>query len=311
MRNALTNLLNRRYPRVCGAGSGGVSFDHGDGWFAILDALLSVLESHRGVIVTGAEQKMAGLRVATQPQRAGEFDHFAEGAVIASEQLSRRICEQTGHPGRLVWLDGVYATLEPKAPQHLFEEPLRPLLAYAEPVRSWPGVTLGPEEPEPDLSEHDRQALSRRRSAILDIPPGWLRPVDALLAVILQLGVYRSGRAPPEVRSVRRGVAERGDAGRLVLDAGDLDECERGAIAFTEAVLRRAHIETSGMGPVDDRGLPAWSWKPVVVEGGSGTALDPGAGGALLAQKRATVTLRPTADRLTFAEPRGAVRPIG
>jgi hypothetical protein len=76
-------------------------------------------------------------------------------------------------------------------------------------------------------------------------------------------------------------------------------------------VLRRAHIETSGMGPVDDRGLPAWSWKPVVVEGGSGTALDPGAGGALLAQKRATVTLRPTADRLTFAEPRGAVRPIG
>lgn len=274
MRDALTELLNVRYPGACGASRGGLAFDHGDGWFGIMDTLLSVLEPRRGVIVAEAKEKMAGLRVYTEPPVPGDLDRFAEGVVDAAVQLSLRVCEQTGGPGHLVRLDGLYAVLDLHAPPELFEEPLRGLLPRAVPVRSWAGVTLGLDEPEADLADHDRQALARRRAVVLDIPPGWLRPVDALLAALLQLGIYRGDRTPPKVRSVRRGVAERGDAGRLVLDAGDLDECERGAVAFTEVVLRRVHVETGAMGPVDDRGRPPWRWRPVVVENRPGGPWD-------------------------------------
>jgi hypothetical protein len=105
MRDALTELLYRRYPtlfaehRLDVAESGMAwGFQHDDGWFAIVDALASVVTKHLpGAAAAQVKQKMGALRFYLHGG-----DAFTHGACAAAELFSRTISEVSGRCGVLM-----------------------------------------------------------------------------------------------------------------------------------------------------------------------------------------------------------------
>src|SRR5260370_17581926 len=108
---------------------------HGDGWYAILDALCEVLTWHAKDLgrlppeALQVKEKWAGLRFYT----LGASDDFDHGAITMAEALSFRICEVSGWPGRMCSREGLfYATLSPSIPPPALFLPPSP---YAQPPR--------------------------------------------------------------------------------------------------------------------------------------------------------------------------------
>ena len=110
MRDDLTMVLTSRYPELYGQHFG---FEHHDGWFSLIDALSEAL-------VAGAEAGGRPPPPASQvKEKFGTLrwyhggDAFDDGAIDLAEELSGRICERTGRPGRLGSRAGWWATRAP------------------------------------------------------------------------------------------------------------------------------------------------------------------------------------------------------
>lgn len=105
MRDALTQLLYNRYPvlfaehRLDASESGMAwGFQHGDGWFAIVEALASVVTA-QAPLATAAQvkQKFGALRV-----YLNKGDAYTRGACNAAERFSLTISEVSGRRGVLM-----------------------------------------------------------------------------------------------------------------------------------------------------------------------------------------------------------------
>ena len=105
MRDALTQLLYSRYPVLFAEHGLDVTksgmawgFQHDDGWFAIVDALASVLIAHApGATAADVKHKMGALRFSLH-----EGDAFTSGACAAAERFSMTVSEMSGRHGILM-----------------------------------------------------------------------------------------------------------------------------------------------------------------------------------------------------------------
>ena len=108
MTQALDDLLCQRYPALYADRHGDKQstsmcwgFEHGDGWFATVDALsetLTAQASTAGVpcpAVQQVKQKVGSLRFRVEVPAPGRH------AIALAEEISRRVCEVSGRPGRL------------------------------------------------------------------------------------------------------------------------------------------------------------------------------------------------------------------
>lgn len=108
MTQALDDLLCQRYPGLYADRHGDMQstsmcwgFEHGDGWFGIVDALsevLTVQANAAGVpcpTTQQVKQKFGTLRFRISVPESGR------NAITLAEEMSRRICEVSGRPGRL------------------------------------------------------------------------------------------------------------------------------------------------------------------------------------------------------------------
>jgi hypothetical protein len=234
MRKDLEDRLFRRWPAVF-RGRGKPSTDtlmdrgcaHGDGWYAILDALCEVLTTHANDLgrlppeARQVKEKLAGLRFYV----GGPTDDFDGRAIAMAEALSLRICEMSGQPGRICSREGRgYRTLSPSiAARKGFlpsaTEADRPLPPVSEPARAltkrWPQALAGP----------------------IALPGGWYDVADVLLACLTE-------PAGNERIATTHLVDLRQENGRLIgrMEAGALRE--RGLAAFAAAVSTRIDPST-------------------------------------------------------------------
>lgn len=169
MRDDLTGVMTTRYPELYGQHFG---FEHHDGWHSLIDALSEAL-------VTGAE--VAGRpppRASQVKEKFGTLrwyfggDAYDDGAIDLAEEMSGRICERTGRPGRLGSRGGWWATraagvdgIEPKGDGLLKDGRMGvpPLGFSAAEMAVWRSDVLrGP----------------------VDVPPGWRDIADGVLCVL-------------------------------------------------------------------------------------------------------------------------------
>ena len=171
MRNDLTTILTARYPALYGQHFG---FEHHGGWFSLIDALSEAL-------VTGAE--VAGRpppRASQVKEKFGTLrwyhggDAFDDGAIALAEEMSSRVCERTGRPGRLGSRGGWWATRAPGVdgiePQEVgFQKDGKmgtpPIGFTAAEMAAWRADVL-------------------RKGAVVDVPPGWRDIADGILCVL-------------------------------------------------------------------------------------------------------------------------------
>lgn len=197
-------------------------FEHGDGWYSIVDSLCEVLTDHaretgrESVEATQIKQKMSTLRFYV----SGFADDFEMGAILLAQELSGRICEKTGAPGRLYVKGGYYITMAPDvASQGQFRSveqecerrfppaPFEEVLDWLSPeVR---GILVGP----------------------IDCPSGWSDLIELLLN---QFVWPPSDAGVPTLRV--HGLAERD--GRLTVQLDGGRELDEGAAAFASAISR-------------------------------------------------------------------------
>ena len=97
------NELPKKYPSLFKNES--FHFECGNGWYELLDVLLSILElrQRRGSVpsddieITQIKQKFGGLRFYCHG-----VDDYCYGMIDLAEKISTRICEECGNPGRLM-----------------------------------------------------------------------------------------------------------------------------------------------------------------------------------------------------------------
>ena len=93
------NELPKKYPSLFKNES--FHFECGNGWYELLDVLLSILElrQRRGddIEITQIKQKFGGLRFYCHG-----VDDYCYGMIDLAEKISTRICEKCGNPGRLM-----------------------------------------------------------------------------------------------------------------------------------------------------------------------------------------------------------------
>ena len=189
MRTSLSLLLTRRYPRLYGSSDGGRDFlfAHDDGWFAILDALSETLvlnavaEGRSPRPVEQVKEKLGTLRFYFGD---GAFD---DGAIALAEEMSGRLCEVTGRPGRLGSRAGWRATRAPGLDGIKYAEPFvnddgrmgtPPLGFTSAEMRAWRADVLVPEG----------QEVAQK--SILDVPNGWMDLADGLLCRLSDLQAW-------------------------------------------------------------------------------------------------------------------------
>ena len=121
MTQALDDLLCQRYPALYAdrhsdkqSTSMCWGFEHGDGWFAIVDALSETLTDQASTAsvpcpaAQQVKQKVGSLRFRVEVPAPGRH------AIALAEEMSRRVCEVSGRPGRLTCFGrGRLATLAP------------------------------------------------------------------------------------------------------------------------------------------------------------------------------------------------------
>ncbi len=188
MQKALDDLLCQRYPALYAARDDNAQstamcwgFQVGDGWFGIIDALseaLMALAHADGApcpVAQQVKQKFGSLRFHV------DAPNKYRSALELAEELSRRVCEVSGGPGRLCRVDGrELVTLAPGV--RLFRNGVQRVIAAlpadVEPV-------MGQTEIPPLAFSLDE--MLRRRTDVLsgpvDIPAGWYDLTDAVLHV--------------------------------------------------------------------------------------------------------------------------------
>jgi hypothetical protein len=231
LREELELHLYKRWPAIFSGRHGPDSLmvwgcAHGDGWYAILNALCEVLTARAAVLgrlpptAVQVKEKWAGLRFYT----SGLSDDFDRGALAMGEALSYRICEVTGHPGRVSSRAGlVYSTLAPHVAARRGFAPTegdarRPLPPVADAAHllatRWPEIISG----------------------TVALPVGWYDLADVLLECVAKDSSGNASRV--RVRTLRR------VANRLVVRMADADARADGMAAFAAAMSTRVDIDT-------------------------------------------------------------------
>lgn len=205
-------------------------FEHGDGWYSIVDALCEVLTDHaraegrEPLEASQVKQKMSSLKFYV----AGLADDFERGAILLAQQLSGRVCEESGVPGRLYAKGGYCRVLAPEAASRL----------------CFTIVARDHERPHPPVSWREAAAFlapeSRAAgSTAIDVPPGWSDIVYLLLSEIAR--VPRGVDLPPRIRNIRQ------QDGRLAVVFENGNEASMGAIAFAIAISERTDSASGAM----------------------------------------------------------------
>jgi hypothetical protein len=251
MRKALTELLWQRYPKLYSGRDKPITqslisfgFEHGDGWFALIDTLSSLLEP-RGIAAVQVKEKFGTLSYYTSAS-----DDFGSGAISLATYMSGRVCMFTGRPGRVVSIGGWLVCLDPYAPPEMLPERIREGMSRIREVQD--------EEDESAVAEDDwaraRRAGQVRLAAVRLSLPAYALPLGQGLArALTKAGWVSPGQpTPPAVRAISL------SAGRLSVDADGAHGHGEGALAFANALLLRLHVETGALGPVDDEGRTAW-----------------------------------------------------
>ena len=246
----LDDLLCRRYPRLYARRHGdpqstamGWGFEIGDGWFGIIDALSEVLssriEGHEspGPEVQQVKQKFGSLRFhIDEPNSVGAI-------VDLAEQMSCRVCEISGRPGRLCLIgQRQIATLAPgiELPSTAPRRGVTAIDVGTDPVTGGVGF------PPLGFSLDD---MARWRRDVLagpvEVPIGWHDLADTLLLL-----VQKRGRGPGQKGSRARVRRMWRDGTGLRLDWTDDDPVTQSLSAMTAALSRRIDPLSGAMFPV-------------------------------------------------------------
>lgn len=242
MRAELSRLLTRRYPelygpvdRVCE-----FPFGHGDGWFAIIDALSETLVSNAEKKSRSPEpvgQVRVKLGTLSLDFRSNEAD---EGANVMAEEMSGRLCEVTGRPGRLGSRRGWRATRAPGLDGIEFDEPFvhddgrmgtPPLGFTAAEMQAWRADVLTPEG----------------QDSVLALPKGWLDLADCMLEKFSDRQAW-SRKRPPEV-GIRVSHLGVGPSGSMVVECAGGRAYVKGIVSMTVALSRRIDRVTGATEP--------------------------------------------------------------
>jgi len=209
MSQRLDDLLCERYPALYADRHGDKQltaicwgFELGDGWFTIVDALSEVLTVQAraaGVpcwVARQVKQKAGSLRFHVEVPAAGCH------AIALAEEMSRRICEVSGRPGRLSCFGRRrLTTLAPgvKLAGVVGDQEIMVVAAEADPITGGMNV--------PPLA-FGLDDMARWRADVLagpvDITPGWRDLADALLHVVQR---DREQLKPPSIRRIWRDTA--------------------------------------------------------------------------------------------------------
>lgn len=205
---ALDDLLCARYPALYADRHGDKQstsmcwgFELGDGWFAIIDALSEVLTfqaKSAGVacpVAQQVKQKLGSLRFRIEAPEAGRH------TIALAEEMSRRICEVSGQPGRLCCFGRRRtATLSSgiRSSGVFGGQKVSVAATEADPM------TGGMDVPPLAFGLDD---MARWRADVLagpvEVPVGWLDLADALLHVVQR---ERMPLKPASIRHIGRGV---------------------------------------------------------------------------------------------------------
>lgn len=239
MNQILEDLLYERWPELYRGRSEPITqnlmafgFECEAGWYDLLDALSGVLTEHADACgrgspkVTQVKEKYGTLRY-----YVWATDEFDDGSIAMAEELSGRICEVSGAPGRLHRRGGWYRTLSPQVALESGYPPIE--VDKTEPMAPVPG-------------EAAARILRERWPLVIvgdvDIPAGWVDIVDALASRLSRRG-YLSSRPPVPIQQVR--MME----GRLVVEVERSDQSAKGAIAMAVAMAGRTDRETGCSSP--------------------------------------------------------------
>jgi hypothetical protein len=228
MRQDLDDFLCARYPalyaeRNLDAGLSCMARGFpGDGWFAILDAVSEVLTldaASGGYPLEPARQvkeKFGTLRFYVEASPRGR------GALDLAEEMSARVCEETGRQGRLGRLSGYYMTRAPGV--------VKGFVGFGDTDRA--GRTTVP-----TLGFSAADMLSLRTGVLagpVEVPQGWLDLVDGMLRLLSS--DPEDGEAAVTVSGVR--VSE----GALRVDHAGGGARAEGVVAMAVALSRRIDL---------------------------------------------------------------------
>ncbi len=255
MRQALASLLTHRYPALYGATRGPYPFECGDGWFGLLDALSDVLcwraevEDRPASHTSQVKEKFGTLRYYWGTTEADD------GATDLAEEMSSRISEASGLPGRLGDRAKWWVTRAPGEIEGL--------------VYTQPGLDKRGRMTMPPLGFKLADVVGWRADVLrgpVDVPTGWLDLVDGMLRLLSSqpevVTTQTNGNvliaphvaAYPDtvpVTVTRIGV---GADGGLQVDHVGGGLWAEGVVAMAVALSRRLDAATGAAGPVDDNG---------------------------------------------------------
>lgn len=200
----------------------GFGFECRNGWFGILDALSSVLTTHARALdrappqALQVKEKFGTLRFYTHGD-----DAFDSGAIALAEEMSARVCETSGAPGRLSLRGGWYATFSPAA-------------AAQKGFVAHPSADDGPLAPVP-AAEIPRILAERWPTIVLteaSIPSGWYDIADALARRLSRQDA--NPKAPLDRRLALKEID-----GALAIALAKPDPEDRGTVAMAIALAER------------------------------------------------------------------------
>lgn len=194
-------------------------FQHDDGWFAVAAALSDAISKAAPTAqVTGWKAKFAQLSVWLDSGNAR-----CDGAIEAASNITQRISERSGKPGRPMF--------KPRSVKVLAPDESADWLP-ADPMHDW----LEQEWTTPRLRARHPSILAHAEIAL---PRSTLFLVDAFLESL-----------PEGTRLAKLALHEGAQAANGTL----LSPSAQGAADFLMALVPRLHGETGSIGPVDDTG---------------------------------------------------------
>ncbi len=251
MSRELDDLLCRRYPRLYARRQSDTKstamawgFEIGDGWFGIIDALSEVLSSRLegneslSLEVRQVKQKFGSLRVSID-------ERDSAGAIVdLAEQISCRVCEISGRPGRLCLIGRQQLSVLALGIELPSTGPRRSVTAVdvgTDPVTGGVGI--------PPLGFSLDDMAGWRANVLVgpvDIPTGWRDLADTIL-LLVQRSKGRPGQEGSRAR-VRRIWR---DSTGLRLDWTDDDPTTRSLSAMAAALSWRIDPLSGAMFPID------------------------------------------------------------
>jgi hypothetical protein len=244
MREALSRILRVRHQTVYGTRPDTDTsafrrwgFEHGDGWFGLVDSVSSVLgmrAAERGldISVTQIKQKCRTLR-----WHSGGLDEFCRGATEFAGAMSGRLCELSGCPGLPSVIGHELCTLAPgelpEAEIRADSKPIERFIAACGPLRAIASV---------------RTVWSMTH---IDVPAGYADVTDVLM------GFLTADNAAVDYAHTIVASLEADKENGMIVGMADLDDRRRGGIAVAASLARTWIDPISGAtGPVDDLGRP-------------------------------------------------------